>query len=53
MKQCWYDNEANVEDRCPHCRESRMDYLVWDEDGVHIRCATCGTVYEITEGASK
>lgn len=31
--------------QCPQCHERRMDYLE-AEDGV-IRCATCGTVYEL------
>ena len=30
---------------CPQCGENRMDYLVSD-DGV-VRCATCGTCYEL------
>jgi len=30
---------------CPQCHEDRADWLVSD-DGV-VRCATCGTCYEL------
>jgi ribosomal protein S27E len=37
--------KVNPDDRCPECGENRVDYLVWDEDGEYVTCATCGTVY--------
>ena len=30
---------------CPQCGERRMDYLIPDHNAV--RCATCGTCYEL------
>ena len=30
---------------CPQCKERRMDYLIPDHNTV--RCATCGTAYEL------
>jgi len=32
-------------DACPVCEERRMDWLVWDEDGESVTCATCGNAY--------
>ena len=31
---------------CPVCHESRMDYLVWQDDET-IRCETCGCEYDL------
>lgn len=31
---------------CPHCGEQRMDWLVWDSEGVEVDCETCGMAYE-------
>lgn len=30
---------------CPQCGESRMDLLVWDDDGEEETCRTCGNIY--------
>jgi hypothetical protein len=32
-------------DACPKCRERRVDSLVWQKDGVHVKCTTCGKRY--------
>lgn len=29
---------------CPNCRESRMDFLVWNKNG-KVACRKCGKVY--------
>jgi hypothetical protein len=32
-------------DACPKCRERNVDNLVWQKDGVHVKCTTCGKRY--------
>jgi len=33
-------------DRCGFCGERRMDWLVWQEDEIHLRCGICGVVFQ-------
>ena len=37
---------VNEGDRCGFCGEQRMDWLVWQEDEIHLRCGTCGVVFQ-------
>ena len=37
---------VKIEDNCPRCGERRMDWLVWQEDEIHLRCGTCGVVFQ-------
>lgn len=39
------DNDDRVpeHDGCPHCGETRVDYLVIDDD--HVDCLSCGIGY--------
>ena len=40
------DNErVQAGDECPHCRESRIDMLAWNENGTRVRCLACGERY--------
>ena len=32
-------------EQCPDCKETRIDWLAWDDDGEYVTCATCGCVY--------
>ena len=32
-------------DACPGCGERNVDNLVWQKDGVHVKCTTCGKQY--------
>jgi hypothetical protein len=32
-------------DACPNCFETRIDWLVWNDDGETVTCATCSAVY--------
>ena len=41
----WLIDRVNYGQECPCCGEDRMDYLVWDDDGETVRCATCGVTY--------
>jgi len=36
-------------DECPDCGEDRIDYLVWQSDGVTVRCSTCGEEYQLED----
>ena len=37
---------VKIEDNCPRCGERRMDWLVWQKDEIHLRCGTCGVVFQ-------
>ena len=37
------DDDKN--DSCPSCGECRIDYLMWQDDEIHIRCVSCETLY--------
>jgi len=41
------DNSERVPFRnsCPECGERRADFLVWQNDGETVECATCGYKY--------
>ncbi len=39
------DLVSSPDDACPDCGEDRIDYLVWDDDGEFVTCASCGCVY--------
>ena len=44
------DDEVVTQDNaCPGCSENRVDWLVWDEDGTVVTCATCGASYDPNE----
>ena len=30
---------------CADCGERRMDWLVWTDDAINVKCATCGLVF--------
>ena len=30
---------------CPNCFEDRVDWLVWNDDGETVTCASCDMVY--------
>jgi len=32
-------------DECPNCGESRVDYLIWDNDCETVTCMFCGETY--------
>lgn len=32
-------------DYCCTCGERRMDWLVWTEDAINVRCASCGEIF--------
>lgn len=32
--------------KCPGCGESRIDYLLWQDD-IHVECQTCGIYFEV------
>jgi len=34
-----------VYESCPYCCESRVDYLVWQEDDETVLCLSCGKTY--------
>jgi len=34
------------DERCPHCGENRMDWLIWNDAG-EIECQSCESVYSI------
>ncbi len=35
---------------CARCGERRADWLVWDEDGETVTCATCGRQWNPNAG---
>jgi len=37
------DDRVHAHDGCPHCGETRVDWLVIDED--HVDCLSCGIGY--------
>ena len=37
-------DEVAEADACPKCRERRVDYVVWQDDGA-VKCSTCGKRY--------
>jgi len=39
------DDEVASTGACPKCGERRVDYLVWQKDGKHVKCTTCGKRY--------
>jgi len=39
------DDEVVEGSQCPACGERRVDYLVWQKDGKHVKCTTCGKRY--------
>jgi predicted RNA-binding Zn-ribbon protein involved in translation (DUF1610 family) len=38
-------DSEHVDFPCPHCGETRVDYLEWDDDDV-VNCLTCGKSYK-------
>ena len=38
------DTLVSPDDSCT-CGERRMDWLVWDDDGINVKCSTCGEVF--------
>jgi uncharacterized Zn finger protein len=38
-------NEEPEAPACPHCGESRVDFLEWQDD-VTVRCLSCGGTYQ-------
>ena len=44
-----YDAQSNHDlvspDRACTCGERRMDWLIWTEDAINVKCATCGLVF--------
>jgi hypothetical protein len=39
------DDTVAAQDACPGCGEQRLDNLVWQKDGKHVKCSTCGKRY--------
>jgi len=39
------EDRVSIGAECPRCKESRVDYLVWVDDGEKVRCSTCGKLY--------
>jgi len=39
------DEVVTEGNECPKCGEPRIDWLVWNEIGDEVRCATCGAQY--------
>jgi hypothetical protein len=39
------DDMVAKQDACPGCGEQRLDNLVWQKDGKHVKCTTCGKRY--------
>ena len=39
------DDRAAQGSACPNCFEGRVDWLVWNDDGETVTCASCGTIY--------
>ena len=35
---------VSPDDACT-CGECRMDWLVWNDDGINVTCATCGAIF--------
>jgi len=35
---------VSPDEACP-CGERRIDWLVWDDDGINVTCATCGATF--------
>ena len=38
-------DEVDEDFSCPECGERRVDWLVWNDEGTAVTCATCNTVY--------
>ncbi|MBM4020629.1 MAG: hypothetical protein FJ288_20305 [Planctomycetes bacterium] len=39
------DELVSETDACPKCRERNIDKLIWQKNGVHVKCTTCGKRY--------
>ena len=39
------DDTVAEQDGCPDCGERGLDNLVWEKDGRHVKCTTCGKRY--------
>jgi predicted RNA-binding Zn-ribbon protein involved in translation (DUF1610 family) len=37
-------DEEHADFPCPHCGESRIDFLEWEDDE-SVKCRTCGRTY--------
>ena len=43
--------ELVAPDRSCTCGERRMDWLVWTDDAINVKCATCGAIFRPGAGA--